>query len=196
MADGRLVFEDTDIPRLIAGEPEAVRAFTGYFGELLQIKLRARFRDHYWIDDIRQETLLRVLTTLREDPGSITQPELIGRYVNSVCRNVILERFRLDGRHQPSTPDPEKLEIPDPSADLEANLINSENQELVSRVLEDLPERDRQLLAEICQEDPDKADICRRHGVDRGYLRVLLFRARNRLKDLLVRRTRKNLKKK
>jgi RNA polymerase sigma-70 factor, ECF subfamily len=191
MADGRLVFEDTDIPRLMGGDPETVRVFASYYGELLHIKLRSRFRDLFWIDDIRQETLLRVLTTLRDDPGSISQPDLIGRYVNAVCRNVILERFRLDGRHLPSTPDPEKLEIPDQSADLEANLINSENQELVSRVLEDLPERDRQLLTEICQEDHDKAEICRRHGVDRGYLRVLLFRARNRLKDLLVLRTRK-----
>jgi RNA polymerase sigma-70 factor (ECF subfamily) len=47
------------------GDPETERHFTTYFGDLLLIKLRARLRNTQTIEDIRQETFLRVLSTLK-----------------------------------------------------------------------------------------------------------------------------------
>ena len=42
------------------------------------------------IEDIRQETFLRVLVTLRRKHG-LEHPERLGAFVNSVCNNVFLE---------------------------------------------------------------------------------------------------------
>src|SRR5262249_2100962 len=59
-------FDDDYVRRLIAGDPPIERHFFEYFSELLWIKLRSRLRNAALIDDVRQETLLRVLTALKE----------------------------------------------------------------------------------------------------------------------------------
>lgn len=181
-------FTREDLLRLASGDSDLEREFVHYFGDLLRIRLESRFRDNAWIEDIRQETLFRVLKTIKTAPETIAQPEKIGYYVNSVCRNVVLERFRSEGRYTGGS-DAGILDRPDPSMDLEANIITAERRELVRRLLEEMPGRDRAILTEVFLQEEDKDDICTRHSVDRGYLRVLLFRARQRFRDLLLPRT-------
>ncbi len=171
------------VRRLSAGDPEVEKQFVHYFGDLLRIRLHSRFRDPQWIDDVSQETLFRVLRTIRQEPDAITQPDRFGHYVHSVCRNVILERFRGDGKYQRA--DDEKLDRPDPAVDHETAMITDERKQLVRRLLDELPGKDRLLLTEVFLEERDKDEICRLHAVDRGYLRVLMFRARQRFRDLL-----------
>ena len=43
------------------------------------------------LEDARQETFVRVLTTLKQR-GGLDRPETLGAFVNSVCNNVL---FRL-----------------------------------------------------------------------------------------------------
>src|ERR1700730_7455955 len=69
---GRLNFEAFDrayIDRLTQGDPETERHFTSYFSDLLTIKLRSRIRSAQLIEDIKQETFLRVLTLARKPEG-------------------------------------------------------------------------------------------------------------------------------
>ena len=177
-------FTREDLLRLASGDQELECEFVHHFGDLLRIRLESRFRENSWIEDVRQETLLRVLKTIKTAPETITDPEKIGYYVNSVCRNVVLERFRGEGRYAGGS-DNSLLERPDPSVDLEANVISAERQHMVRRLLDEMSVRDREILTEVFLNEQDKGAICSRHAVDRGYLRVLLFRARQRFRDLL-----------
>ena len=52
----------------------------------------------------------------------------------------------------------------------------------IRRILDTLPKRDRQLLRAIFLEEKDKDEVCRLFQVDRGYLRVLLHRAKKSFK--------------
>lgn len=178
-------FNREDLQRLASGDRDLENEFVRYFGELLRIRLESRFREQAWIDDVRQETLLRVLKTIKTEQETITNPEKIGYYVNSVCRNVVLERFRGEGRYAGGSDD-QVLDRPDPSIDLEAGVLTAERQKLVRKLLDELSLRDRAILTEVFITEEDKDDICARHEVDRTYLRVLLFRARQRFKDLLL----------
>jgi RNA polymerase sigma-70 factor, ECF subfamily len=174
-------FDQAYVQRLRDGDPRTVQHFVTYFGEFLQIKLRARMMASEVIDDLRQETFVRVLKKLREE-GAIRQPESLGAYVNSICNNVLKEFFRSSSRSQPLEDD--HLEIPDKLIDLEGMLVSKQSKEHVRSILKDLPDRDRYFLQAIFLEEKEKDEVCREYGVDREYLRVILHRAKERFKVL------------
>ncbi len=174
-------FNQEYVQRLRDGDPEIQRHFTSYFGELLKIKLRSRVRSPHLIEEVRQETFLRVLLIVRRD--GIDRPERLGAFVNSVCNNVMMEAFRSESR---SLPMPESVPDPvDDSPDPESQAFSLQRVSLVRKVLESLPRKDRDLLRQIFLEDRDKDEICRKLKVDREYLRVLLHRAKARFRAAL-----------
>lgn len=177
-------FNQEYVQRLRDGDPETQRHFIAYFSELLNVKLRNRVRSPHLIDEVRQETFLRVLLSVRRD--GVDHPERLGAFVNSVCNNVVLETFRRETRSAPMPqPVPEMLdEGPGP----ESVLASSERKSQVQRILESLPKKDRELLRLVFLEEKDKDDVCRQFKVDRAYLRVLLHRAKTRFRAELAQR--------
>jgi RNA polymerase sigma-70 factor, ECF subfamily len=176
-------FDKLYVDRLRDGEPSTEQHFVTYFAEILGIMLRARFLPPERIDDVRQETLTRVIAALRRD-GGIRQPERFGAFVNSICKNVLRESSRDWHRTRPLERD--HLELADRVVDLERTLISEETKKQVRAILEDMKKRDRDLLRAIFLLEKDKDEICREFGVDREYLRVLLHRAKERFRSSFV----------
>ncbi len=178
-------FNSAYIDRLIARDEETERHFASYFGPLLTAKLRSRLRSLEAAEDARQETLLRVLTNIRRERG-LRHPERLGGYVNAIAQNVLLETYRSQKRHgQPDEDAPEQADWrPDPESDF----VSSERRALVRTVLDDLNDKDRNLLSAVFLQERDKAEICREMNVDGDYLRVLLHRARGRFKTMLLKK--------
>jgi RNA polymerase sigma-70 factor, ECF subfamily len=174
-------FDELYVERLRAGDVRTQEHFVAYFSNLIQIKLRSRLRSPEAIDDVRQETFARVLTALRD--GKLLHPERLGPYVNSICKHVLQEHYRTSSRDG-SFEDDEENDTPDESVDLWAALSTKQTGEKVRQVLDGLPERDRRLLREVFLEERDKDEVCRDFGVDRDYLRVLLYRAKHAFKSL------------
>jgi RNA polymerase sigma-70 factor, ECF subfamily len=173
-------FDKSYVDRLRDGEPTTEQHFVTYFREILGIMLRARYLPPERVDDVRQETLTRVITTLRRD-GGIRQPERFGAFVNSICKNVLRENTRDWNKNQPLAQD--HLELPDRTIDLERALISEETKKKVREILNEMRKRDRDLLGAIFLEEKDKDEISREFGVDREYLRVLLHRAKERFRS-------------
>ncbi len=171
-------FDADYIQRLVAGDPETERHFALYFGERLWLKLRTRVHSPQLIEDIRQETFLRVLRNLRA--GGLDRPESLGAYVNSVSNNVMLESFRSESRFCEMAD--EGSAMIDPQAGAHEAYVTRERKEQVAAVLEDMPKKDRDLLKAVFLQEQDKDEVCRGFGVDRAYLRVLLHRARIKFK--------------
>ncbi len=177
-------FDRPYLERLRAREPETERHFTTYFSELILIKLRGRIFSRQLIDDVRQETFLRVLRILRSADG-IREPERLGPFVNSVCNNVLRELLRSERRHAP--PSVEPPDAPDTvAADAESQLISEERKCVVRLVIEELPVRDREVLRALFVEERSRDEVCARLGVDRTYLRVLLHRAKESFRARLA----------
>jgi RNA polymerase sigma-70 factor (ECF subfamily) len=173
-------FDKLYVDNLRDGDPSTERHFASYFNQILEIMLRARYLSPERIDDVRQETLTRVIRTLRRD-GGIRQPERFGAFVNSVCKNVLREHTRDWQRTEPLQQD--QLEIPDKIVNLERALISQETVRKVREILGEMKERDRDLLRAIFLEEKEKDEVCREFGVDREYLRVLLHRAKERFRS-------------
>jgi RNA polymerase sigma-70 factor (ECF subfamily) len=179
------IFDENYLRSLTEGDAAIEKHFFGYFGDLLLIKIRSRVRSAQAVDDIRQETFLRVLRMVRKE-GAVQHPERLGGLVLAVCNNVILEWFRSDKRHR-TTAD-EAPDVADQTIDLEGALVTAERKRGVAAVLAELPEKDRELLKMVFLEDRDKSQVCDRFGVDREYLRVLLHRAKLRFKEQYLKR--------
>lgn len=176
-------FDRAYVERLIAGDPDTERHFTRYFGDLLSLKLRSRLRSREQIDDAKQETFARVLTSLKRKSG-VKAPEALGAFVNSVCNNVVFEMYRSGSRTLPLEEDFDAADERQPS--VETAIEAGEDRERVRAALVGLPPKERELLTWLFFEGRDKDEICRDLKVDRDYLRVLLHRAKNRFRERFV----------
>jgi RNA polymerase sigma-70 factor, ECF subfamily len=183
------MFDAGYVRHLTAGDPATEAHFASYFGRLVSLKIRARRLAPELADDVRQETLCRVLSTLRQGRG-VSTPERFGAFVNSVCNNVIFEVSRQRARETSSndlTPGPA-----DDRVDMDSSLISAERKHLVERVLSELAERDREILRLVFFEDLDRKEICRKFNLKADYLRLLLHRAKAKFEVAYVRRQRSN----
>lgn len=174
-------FDGAYVERLRAGDPLTEQHFVAYFEKLLRIKLRSRWLPSDIVDDLSQETLVRVVAKVRED-GGVRQPDRFGAFVNSICNFVLQEHYRSYSKNQPL--EEVHMDIPDKVLDLEGMLVTKQSAEQVRRILDGMPKRDRDLLRAIFLEDKEKDSICRDLGVDREYLRVLVHRAKDKFKAL------------
>ncbi|MGH9756746.1 MAG: RNA polymerase sigma factor [Candidatus Acidiferrales bacterium] len=168
-------FDEGYLQRLRERDFQTEQHFVAYFSQFLQLKLRSRLRSAQTVEDIRQETFVRVLKLLGTE-GGIRQPERLGAFVNSICNNVLQEYYRSTARLTPA--DENSKEPPSLAIDIEGLLVIRQTRQQVLRVLGQLSEKDRQLLRAIFWEERDKDEVCREFGVDRDYLRVLLHRAK------------------
>lgn len=174
-------FDGAYLGRLRDGDPVTEQHFVSYFEQLLFIKLKARFLALDVVEELCQETLSRVVAAMRRE-GGIRQPERLGAFVNSVCNNVLLEHYRSFRRDLPL--DESHLETPGKVIDLDGWLTSKRLIEQVRRILNELPQRDRDVLCAIFLEEKDKDQVCREFHIDRDYLRVLVHRAKERFKTL------------
>jgi RNA polymerase sigma-70 factor (ECF subfamily) len=174
-------FSKEYVELLRQGDPVTEQHFVAYFEQLLRIKLRSRMLTSDKVEDLRQETFIRVIAAVRKD-GGVRQPERFGAFVNSICNNVLLEHYRSSAKNQPI--EEVHMDIPDKILDLEGMLVTKQSAEQVRRILDAMPKRDRDLLRAIFLEDKEKDAVCREFGVDREYLRVLVYRAKDKFKAL------------
>lgn len=173
------------LERLVHGDSFVEEHFTAYFGELMFLKLRHRLGSHpQLLEDIRQETLLRVLKALREGK-SLDQPESLGAFVNGVCNHVMQELSRKEFKHNQITAN--QGDPVDNRVDLDLPLVNEERKRLVERILSELTERDRTILKMLYLEEKSAHEVSTELGVDQEYLRVLLHRAKSRFKSKMQR---------
>jgi RNA polymerase sigma-70 factor, ECF subfamily len=168
-------FDDTYLQRLREGDPTVEQHFCTYFGKMLFIKLRGRLRSMESVEDVKQETFLRVLRAVRTADG-IHKAERLGAYVNSVCNFVLLEHYRSGKREDPM--EEGFADPPDHTFDAHGALVTEETRRQVRHVLDQLDRKDRDLLTAIFLDERDKDDVCSQFRVDRDYLRVLVYRAK------------------
>lgn len=173
-------FDDDYLRRLRAGDTPTCDHFVAYFSQFLLIKLRSRLRSSQAVEDIRQETFVRVFVCLRSE-GGIRNPASLGSFVNSVCNNVLLEHFRSTSRNDYLEDNP--VDPPAKGPHLDEMLVTEQTQRHVRRILSQLPKKNRRILFALFIEEKDKDQVCREFGVNRDYLRVLLHRAKQSFRD-------------
>jgi RNA polymerase sigma-70 factor (ECF subfamily) len=173
-------FDDDYVRRLRDGDPDTVEHYVRYFKVPLTVKLRRRRLQNSDIEDIIQITHVRVFQQLQSEEG-IRDGHGFGAWVHTACTHVAQEFERK--RHETVELDAE-LQSKDEGALRE--FITKETRLRVRRVLQSLArkdKRDAEILRDLYLKELEKDEICRQYGVDRNYLRVLLYRALKKFRD-------------
>ncbi len=179
-------FDAGYIESLRAGDRDTQQHFVAYFSELLKLKLRSKLRSPQAAEDVRQETFVRVFAALRKE-GTLRQPDRLGAFVNTVCNNVLFEHYRASSRSdsldEEGQPEPHAT-----GADALGIAVSGQLQVKVREILLEMPPKDRALLKAVFLDEKDRDEVCEEFGVDREYLRVLLYRAKRVFKSEFVKR--------
>ena len=178
-------FDASYIERLRSGDAQIEGHFVNYFSELIRLKLRSRLSSQEAMEDVRQETFVRVLVLLRGQTG-LRQPDRLGSFVNSVCNHVLLEHYRSKKRSEATIDDETEATVASHEPSALRMLEVKDTERVVRQILNALTEKDRRLLQSVLLEERDKDEVCAEFGITREYLRVLLHRAKQSFKSFYI----------
>jgi len=169
------VFDSDYLDALRRGDPATEAHFVDHFSPILMRALRRKVRSADEIRDVYQETFLRVLAAVRTGRG-VNKPERFVVFVFGVFNNILREIYRERSRCM-ALSDLEDEPVADfPSA--YALVLAKETRSKVRRMLSQLSVNEQTVLEGIFLDEQSKDELCRRLGVTRSYLRVLLYRAK------------------
>jgi RNA polymerase sigma-70 factor, ECF subfamily len=138
-------------------------------------------------EDLLNDAIVTALEKLQS--GQIAEPSLLAGYVYRVALNH-LRNHRRKQRGTFSASD-ELGELPDTGA-AETNVAQLQQHQwasIVQEVLEELPTlRDRELIVRFYLRDEDKPALCKALGLSDAHFNRVVFRARERFRELLERR--------
>ena len=156
------------------GDPTTEEHFVSHFSPILLRKLRKKLRSAELARDLRQETFLRVLTVLRSDHG-VRHPERFEIFVLGVCNNVLREAYR---QQKPLVQMEPEFDLASNAPSPYACALAAETGNYVRKVLSRLDPDVRAILQAALLEEQDRDEICLRFGINRNYLRLLIYRAK------------------
>jgi RNA polymerase sigma factor (sigma-70 family) len=180
------LFDESYLAALRAQNTDVENHFISCFSTPIRIKLRARLRSPELVEDAFQETFLRIFSYFRSGK-TLNNPASLPGFVHGMSHNIALEFLRAHTR-QDQLPEHHQGPV-DAALDPQRQVVTEERKAMVRRLLRDLPEKDGRLLQRVFLDEEDKDTVCREFHVDRGYLRMLLFRARQRFRIALRRET-------
>ncbi len=177
---------DPEAPESLAGLAERIRRGEGAadeelfrrFHEKVFVMALVRTRDREAARDVAQETMLAVLTGVRQ--GRLLEPEKLAGYVCGTARNLVHEHLRAN-RPRPGLTGADPPVVRGADEELE----EAERSFLVHRVLRSLTSPDRAVLVLTLVDGLAPAEIAGRLGLQPEAVRQRKSRALRRARALL-----------
>jgi RNA polymerase sigma-70 factor (ECF subfamily) len=133
------------------------------------------------VEDLSQDTFQLTLEKIRR--GDLREPDKLSGFVCNIARNLAIDYFRRASRHEKMKSELHKdsLSPPDPLD----QVLTAEKAVIVRRILNELrPARDQEVLFRFYIAEQDKQKICAELGLTSLHFNRVLFRARERYKEL------------
>jgi RNA polymerase sigma-70 factor (ECF subfamily) len=152
--------------------------------------LRQRTRDPELAQDLRQETFRIALEKLRKD--GLDDPTKLAAYLRGIAVNLVSGDWRKRAR-QNTNADTEVVErTADTASSVADGVTRAETSGLVRRLIGELGvDRDREMLMRFYIREEDKESICTELAITPLHFNRVLFRAKQRFRELLLREERK-----
>jgi RNA polymerase sigma-70 factor (ECF subfamily) len=171
--------------RIRAGDAQAEGELVGRYSRGLSYLLRRTTGDPSLADDLHQETFRIVIQRLRGT--GLEQPERLAGFIRRTARNLFLADYRRNARRRTGELD-DSTALHDPAPSPLGRVLEAERVQLVRRLVGELrTDRDRQVLYRYYLAEEDKERICRDLGLSDIHFNRVLFRARQRFRELLER---------
>ncbi len=184
------------VRRIQTKDRQAEEELVDQFSRGLFLMLRRLTGDVALAEDLHQETFRVVLEKVRA--GGLHEPEKLSAYLRGTARNLLLAQRKQGARLQfdgdsASLADAGRGRLAAEAPQLR-KVLRKEEARLVRELLGEMRfERDRQILAHFYLSDRTKQEICLDLDVDPGRFKKVLFRARERLRELWTRAQKRRL---
>ena len=133
------------------------------------------------VEDLTQDVLAGVLERLRA--GAIRDPAALPAYIQATIMRATSAEYR-GRRNEVAISAADGLRD---GADPADDAVASQRHGLLRALMQTLPvARDREVLARFYLDEQDRDDVCRDLGIDAAHFRRVLFRARERFRELLL----------
>src|SRR5262249_15920397 len=171
--------------RIRAGDVAAEKDLVERYSRGVRVILRNAGADRFAQDDLHQETFRIALEKIRK--GDLREPAMLNGFIAGLARNLATDHFRRKAR-VPSE-GPEALDSTrSPQPDALERLVDFEGARCARQVLEELnTECDREIIRRFYLSSEDKDAICRDFGLTSLQFNRVLFRARERYRELYER---------
>lgn len=173
------------VERIACGDAAAESALVDRYSRVLTFFLRRQTHDLALADDLHQETFCIVLLRLRR--SRLGEPEKLANFLYRTARNLVIAQYRKAARQQTFTAEEgieRTVEKKAPSP-LDSVLLH-EQASLVRQMIEEIKsQRDRELLYRYYVAEEEKEALCSDLDLSHRHFDRVLFRARQRLKELL-----------
>ncbi len=187
-ADGESINNKFDNVSILAaiqeGSKEAESRLVNYYSRSLGFILNRRCNDPELVKDLVQDTFIVVI--LRARKGEISSPASLASFIRQTGVNLLLGHFRKEKRRSTDPSDELDKDHPSVQVSIQRQLSQKESVELVAQTLEEMPvERDRELIKEYFVKEKTKKELCAQFEISAAHFDRVLYRARNRLKQLV-----------
>lgn len=190
------------VARIEAGDAAAEADLVAQLSPGLRVILRRLTADAALADDLHQETLAVALRRIRA--RELRQPEALPGFIRATARNLFIADRRKEARYTDLGDEPEAAAdrlraAADDGARLSPDqplrrLMAEEEARLVRQLLGELRHaRDRELLVRVYLREEEKESVCRDLEIDPALYNRVLFRARQRLRELWERSEKRQL---
>jgi RNA polymerase sigma-70 factor (ECF subfamily) len=174
------------VRRIAAGVTSAEEELVRRYSRGLVYLLRRLGASPELADDLHQETFRIVLERLRR--RGLDDPAGLAGFLRGTARNLMIAERRKTTRRRTDADDDELAQAVHPSPSQLSSVLLDEEAEIVRTLIGELPtDRDRQLLMRFYVAEEEKESICAHLGLDSLHFNRVLFRARQRFKELLER---------
>lgn len=172
--------------RIAAGEASAEEELVRRYSRGLLYLLRRLGASPELADDLHQETFRVVLERLRRK--ELDDPAGLAGFLRGTARNLLTAERRKTARRKTDADDEELAQTVHPAPSQLSSVLHDEEAEIVRTLISELPtDRDRQLLLRFYVAEEEKESICAALSLDSLHFNRVLFRARQRFKELLER---------
>jgi RNA polymerase sigma-70 factor (ECF subfamily) len=174
------------VHRIRSGDSKAETELVQRYSRGLLFLLRRMTRDPALADDLHQETFRIVLQRLRS--GGIREPDKLAGFVHATARHLFVGDYRKRMRRRTEATGDHDSELADPTPSPLTQVLRTEESRIVRQLISELDtDRDRQLLFRFYVAEHDKEAICADLGLTGLHFNRVLYRARQRFKQLLER---------
>ena len=170
------------VRRIQGGDPEAEAEFVRRYRRGVTVIVAKAGRGRVPVEDLCQDVLATAIEKVRAH--AIRDPERLSGFIAGLARNVVMDHIRKErsrGAIEARMP-------PAPTAhgpEAVNQLLQQEQAAIVRAVLDELEsDRDREILFRFYLADDDKDRICRDLGLTAVHFNRVLFRARERFREL------------
>ena len=170
------------VRRIQRGDADAEAELVCRYQRGVMVIIARAGRGRVPVEDLCQDVLATAIRKVRAN--ALHDPERLSGFIAGLARTQVIDYIRKEqsrGAIEARRPPDERA----PDVDVVQRLLQQEQATIVRAVLGELePERDREILFRFYLSEDDKESICRDLGLTPVHFNRVLFRARERYREL------------